>query len=551
MQRSAARRADPAPRPRVSRRRPRTAFPVVAALATVATAAALGATAGSQGRAAADVRTDARRATEGAVSSTADVSVTISDAPDPAVVGQALTYTIAIHNAGPDAASGVRVGDQLPADVVFGRATPSDGACEPPAGGSIACSVGGLAPGSNAHVAIVVFPTRNGSLLDAATVSANEVDPTPGDGRAETATAVNGVGCSIVGTAGNDRALAGTRRDDVICGLGGNDVISGGSGNDRVDGGPGRDVVRGGDGVDQLFGRIGDDDIVGGAGFDLVRYDGAASGVGVDLGRGKATGEGSDALSLVEGIVGSANDDVLHAGPGANEIYGRGGRDQIAGGRGFDYARYDLAGAGVSVDLAAGSSAGGEGSDAIVGIEGVIGSNFADSLVGDGADNQLGGRSGDDVIKGGRGTDAALYTFAPSAVDVDLAGSVAAGGDGRDALSGIENVVGSPFADVLKGSVGGNRLSGAGGADRVRGGDGKDALFGDAGADDVGGQRGDDFLEGGRGTDRLDGGANVDRCNAGASDRAISCEHVQRPRSAARRLAAIGAGVAAAPARPA
>jgi uncharacterized repeat protein (TIGR01451 family) len=530
-----ARRGERARRPPAARR---CAHSAVAIVAVVGLGAGPSAAADSGARANPEGRSARHPPTKGALPGTADVSVTLADSPDPVSVGQPLTYTVAVHNAGPDAASGVEVANQLPSGVVFARATPTAGACDAPApGGPVTCSVGALASGSDAQVEIVAYPTDNGSILDAATVSANEVDPTPADAGAETSTAVNGVGCSIVGTSGNDRSLSGTNGDDVICGLGGNDVITGGRGNDRLDGGPGRDVVRGGDGIDQVFGRAGDDDLIGGTGFDLVRYDGAASRVRVDLAEGKATGEGTDALSLIDGIVGSPNGDVLRAGPGANEIYGRGGDDEIAGGRGFDYARFDFAGAGVSVDLTAGAATGGEGSDTIEGIEGVIGSNFADTLLGDAAGNQLGGRSGDDVIRGGRGTDASLYMFATSAVQVDLEASAATGGDGTDALTGIENVVGSPFRDVLKGGAGGNRLSGEAGADTIRGVDGRDALFGNAGADDVGGGRGDDFLDGGLGADRLDGGADVDRCRAGRADRVISCRRVHQPRSAERRSA--------------
>jgi hypothetical protein len=83
-------------------------------------------------------------------------------------------------------------------------------------------------------------------------------------------------GCTITGTAGNDR-LVGTRGDDVICGLGGDDrihgrggddAIFGDAGNDRIDGGAGKDTVYGDDGDDRIDGG-GDADVVeGGAGAD-------------------------------------------------------------------------------------------------------------------------------------------------------------------------------------------------------------------------------------------------------------------------------------------
>jgi serine protease len=57
----------------------------------------------------------------------ADLSITKSDSPDPATVGQALTYSLAVSNAGPDGASGVTVADTLPASVTFVSSTPSQG----------------------------------------------------------------------------------------------------------------------------------------------------------------------------------------------------------------------------------------------------------------------------------------------------------------------------------------------------------------------------------------------------------------------------------------
>lgn len=77
------------------------------------------------------------------------------------------------------------------------------------------------------------------------------------------------VGCTIVGTDGDDR-LSGTDGDDVICGLGGDDVLSGGSGDDRIFGGAGDDVLSGGSGDDRIFGGADDDRLRGGPGRDLL-----------------------------------------------------------------------------------------------------------------------------------------------------------------------------------------------------------------------------------------------------------------------------------------
>ncbi len=75
------------------------------------------------------------------------------------------------------------------------------------------------------------------------------------------------VGCTVVGSAGDDR-LAGTAGDDVMCGLGGDDVLSGRSGDDRIFGGAGDDRLRGGPGSDLLVGGAGLDRSDGGAARD-------------------------------------------------------------------------------------------------------------------------------------------------------------------------------------------------------------------------------------------------------------------------------------------
>lgn len=81
---------------------------------------------------------------------------------------------------------------------------------------------------------------------------------TDDDGGTHTWTGKVTVGCTIVGTDGDD-LLEGARGDDVICGLDGNDVIKGGRGNDTLYGGPGKDRLVGGPGRDQAFGGPGRD----------------------------------------------------------------------------------------------------------------------------------------------------------------------------------------------------------------------------------------------------------------------------------------------------
>jgi uncharacterized repeat protein (TIGR01451 family) len=114
----------------------------------------------------------------------ADLAVTITDTPDPVARDATLSYSVAIENRGPDMATGVRVSNAVPAGVDFLTATITQGSCAPtgpPLGPdrTVACEVGAMAAGAVVTLDIRVTPTVRGTLLDTATVSANEPDPDP------------------------------------------------------------------------------------------------------------------------------------------------------------------------------------------------------------------------------------------------------------------------------------------------------------------------------------------------------------------------------------
>lgn len=253
---------------------------------------------------------------------------------------------------------------------------------------------------------------------------------------AEASSRCFGMRPTIVGTSRAD-VLEGTRRKDIISGLGGKDTIRGlggndticgfngadtiigGSGADLLSGDAGKDLVNGGAGdFDNLWGFSGNDALIGGGGFDWVLYRGAPGPVTLDLSAGSATGEGTDTLSGLEGVVGSRFDDVLTGGEASNTFQAEDGNDTIDGGGGVDFASFFLSPGPVTVDLAAGTATG-EGTDTLTGIENVFGSgDFGDTLMGDGLDNTLLGSGGDDSVSGSDGND-----------ELD-------GGDGTDALDG-------------------------------------------------------------------------------------------------------------------
>ena len=190
---------------------------------------------------------------------------------------------------------------------------------------------------------------------------------------------------------------------------------------------------------------------------------------------------------------------------------------------------YSFASSGVTVDLADTTitAGGGQGVDTISGIEGVQGSQFGDlltlasaggqaiggagndTLVGLGGEDFLFGGAGNDTLTGGGGDDIAGYFDATGSVTVNLDLGTATGSAGNDTLSGIENVFGGEFNDVLVGEDGFNSLDG---------GDGDDRLFGRGGNDLLGGGVGNDTIFGGDANDTLEGNSGIDTLMGDAGD---------------------------------
>lgn len=134
------------------------------------------------------------------------------------------------------------------------------------------------------------------------------------------------------------------------------------------------------------------------------------------------------------------------------------------------------------------------------------------TLDGGAGDDRLVGSWGSDTIIGGEGVDTLDFSGAASKVDVDLLkGTVSRDGHGgRDTVMGVENLIGSAFADRLIGDAGANRIDGGDGADRISGGDGDDELLGGGGDDHIDGDDGDDWVWAGEGDDMVKGGMGDD-----------------------------------------
>lgn len=145
---------------------------------------------------------------------------------------------------------------------------------------------------------------------------------------------------------------------------------------------------------------------------------------------------------------------------------------------GIDTASFEHLEQGVNANLATGVATSGSDTDTMSGIENLRGSAFADILTGDSGDNLLEGGAGADTLIGGTGVDTASYLHSDAGVTVDLMAGTGLGGDAQgDTLSGIENLIGSNFNDVLTGDSGSNTFTLGAGDDVAQGGAGNDIFM--------------------------------------------------------------------------
>ncbi len=292
----------------------------------------------------------------------------------------------------------------------------------------------------------------------------------------------------IVGSLGDDSLYYFSEAD----GVDGDDWFAVGQGANDYDGGAGIDTLYFGEDstgasllVDledptQSTGLAREDDY---AGFEVfVSEDGA------DFFRGS---------SADEYFMTGGNFDIVEAGGGNDTIAGGEYFDVFDGGEGTDYADYSTSAA-VQIDMATGLHDGGEAyADAFTSIEGVLGSAFDDTMLGDslaniflgaGGDDTLEGEGGQDTLTGGEGADLLvggsgadrfiLQSIADTGNDldrdtidatyevgedlIDLSAIDAIGGGGDDAFSFIGDAEFSGVAGEL-------RYAEAGGATIVRG----------------------------------------------------------------------------------
>ncbi len=108
----------------------------------------------------------------------ADLSLNKAASALIAPIGDVITYTLLVHNSGPDISVGPVMTDYLPIQLGFVSASTSAGTCRELAG-EIVCDLDDLAPDGSAEVQIVATAEREGVAVNTAVVAAAVFDPDP------------------------------------------------------------------------------------------------------------------------------------------------------------------------------------------------------------------------------------------------------------------------------------------------------------------------------------------------------------------------------------
>ena len=243
---------------------------------------------------------------------------------------------------------------------------------------------------------------------------------------------------------------------------GGADTVNAGGGADTVNGDAGNDILNGGAGIDNLYGGANDDTLNGGS-----SEDNSYGGTGNDT--FKVTG-----ADFGDNVYGGADNDVLDLSGWTNAA--------IAFNVNLQLQTYQLLPNGFGVN----------GIYDLQGVENVRGSNFNDTITGDGLANILVGGGGQDTMSGGNGDD----SFYVDNVNDSVTENIGAG-TGFDTifastsftsfanvermyLTGGANINGTGVNgqnDIMYGNGGNNILDGLTGTDNMNGGLGDDSYY--------------------------------------------------------------------------
>jgi Ca2+-binding RTX toxin-like protein len=355
-------------------------------------------------------------------------------------------------------------------------------------------------------------------------------DSLSGEDHADTLNGQGGAD-TLFGGAGDD-SLSGGSGADSLAGDGGENTLAGGAGADTMSGGsasnlfslaPGDSGVAAGSLDTVINWGVNDRLNFGGPAVSATNYaEGSAASYAAALtfANGLIAAGAADYVAVSVGAAlivfadsasnnGAADDAVVLRNLGLANF----GADNLISGAVAPPTEPPIAGQTTSGTAADDAIIGGSGADSLFGAAGddqIQGLDGADTLSGGSGSDYIQGGGGDDSIDGGAGSDTLSYLNATAGVTVNLAVSSVqnlGAGQGSDSQSGFENIDGSLFGDVLTGDDQGNL---------VRGWSGDDSLSGAGGADTLDGRDGDDQLLGGAGSDSIFGGGGKDTIYLGA-----------------------------------
>jgi uncharacterized repeat protein (TIGR01451 family) len=119
-----------------------------------------------------------------------DLAITKTGAPNPATVGNQITWTMIVTNNGPNGATGVTVADPVPAGTTFVSVATSQGTCT--GGAAVSCQLGSMAVGSSVTITLVTTANTVGTLTNTATTVGNEAETNTANNTATASVVVNG-----------------------------------------------------------------------------------------------------------------------------------------------------------------------------------------------------------------------------------------------------------------------------------------------------------------------------------------------------------------------
>jgi Ca2+-binding RTX toxin-like protein len=249
----------------------------------------------------------------------------------------------------------------------------------------------------------------------------------------------------------------------------GNDYLVGGAGDDSLSGDDGNDYLAGNAGSDQIDGGWGRDTILGGAGGDWLNAcdEWTFWPTYYKAGNAWVTGPG----------LADETADIVHGGPGDDDIDGDAFRDSLDGGAGHDDIDTSL---GDKSDVWVYADFESHDDDVVsfsfpndriaqVIVNGVIFEFERAYVSGFGA--TLG--SGDDVVTVHRSVDVPVSLYGEEGDDTLIGG---AGDDDIDGGAGNDTLTGRSGDDLIEGGPGQDELDGGAGRDNMIGGDGVDWL---------------------------------------------------------------------------